>query len=87
MEMVQNIAPYDLLFVTQPPKLVLRAVEWARFISIDGGETAVIGFACTSGFAWGVVRKTGKWVVGRVRWIAPIIFQTQVYTDSSALLL
>jgi hypothetical protein len=24
MEMVRSIAPYDLLFVTQPPKLVLR---------------------------------------------------------------
>jgi hypothetical protein len=43
MEMVQNIAPYDLLFVTQPPKLVpstmFRAgselAEGARFISID----------------------------------------------------
>ena len=59
--MVRSIAPYDLLFVTQPPKLVpstmFRAgseiAEGARFISIDGAETCVIGFACTSGLGGG----------------------------------
>jgi len=29
--------------------------EWARFIGIAGGETTVVGFACTSGFGWGVM--------------------------------
>ena len=39
------------------PELVEGAgselAKWARFIGIAGGETAVIGFACTSGFGGG----------------------------------
>jgi len=81
--MVRSIAPYDLLFVTQPPKLVpstmFRAgseiAEGARFISIDGVETCVIGFACTSGFGGGG-KSESKQEVGRVRCIAPIICLT-----------
>ena len=30
----------------------------ARSIGIDAGETCVIGFACSSGFGWGVMKKT-----------------------------
>jgi len=47
--------PFYLLFITQPPKLVLSAVEWARFIGIAAGETCVVGFAFSSGFGWGVI--------------------------------
>jgi hypothetical protein len=30
-----------------------QLAEWARFIGIAGGETAVVSFACTSGFGGG----------------------------------